>query len=63
MKNLIQELHKHDLSPSQIQQAVFTIEDWLEEKYPIMASLYHKEIVLKEILLKENTSQQTTHPH
>lgn len=58
MKNLINELHKQGLSSRQIDQVFFTIEEWLEEKYPIMAPLYRKEIVLKEILAREEPAQE-----
>ena len=58
MKTLINELHKQGLSSRQIDQVFFTIEEWLEEKYPIMAPLYRKEIVLKEILAREEPAQE-----
>lgn len=58
MKDLIEQLHQQGLTSSQIDRAFFTIDEWLEENYPVLASLYHQEIV-KAIIHTESLPQET----
>ena len=58
MKDLIEQLHQQGLTSSQIDRAFFTIDEWLEENYPVLASLYHQEIV-KAIIYTESIPQET----
>ncbi len=60
MKDLIEQLHQHGLTSYQIDRAFFTIDEWLEENYPVLASLFHNEIVIKNLINSESVSEDTS---
>lgn len=51
MKSLVNQLLQTGLLPHQIECSLFTIEEWLADHYPVMAVLYHKEL-MKELMLE-----------
>lgn len=58
MKDLIDQLQQHGLASSQIDRAFFIIDEWLEENYPVLASLYHNEIIVKTLLNSESLTEE-----
>jgi hypothetical protein len=47
VKNLLTQLREIGLSPAQIDCTLTTIENWLDEKYPVLARMYQAEIMNK----------------
>ena len=56
MTNLLQQLSQLGLSPQQIEKTFFTVDEWLENEYPVMSQMYKNQL-LQHIL---NANKQPT---
>jgi hypothetical protein len=56
MTNLLQQMSQLGLSPQQIEKTFFTVDEWLENEYPVMSQMYKNQL-LQPIL---NANKQPT---
>jgi hypothetical protein len=52
MTYLLQQLNQLGLSPQQIENTFFTIDEWLECEYPVMSQIYKNQLL--QDILNEN---------
>ena len=45
MTNLLQQLSQLGLSPQQIEKTFFTVDEWLENEYPVMSQMYKNQLL------------------
>lgn len=47
MQSLVKSFQQSGLSIQQIEQSLLVIEHWLDEKFPVLAKVYHSEMLNK----------------
>ena len=47
MQSLVESFQQSGLSAEQMKKSLLVIEEWLDEKFPVLAKVYHSEMLNK----------------